>query len=103
MAHSTIRVRGRLSPLEYLLAASAKLTQADAVLRQAASVHSRDACLDAMSLEALQGHIGSALQVIANIRSTRNPVPPKPFSPARPQIISGGRVIFSTEEFSSHD
>lgn len=100
ISHST-RVRGRLTPLEYLIAAQAKCAQAQAVLRQAASVHGR-AILDDNSVQAAQGHLGQALRVLADIRAARNPAPPNPVSPIRPQLISSGRVLFATEE-SHHD
>lgn len=91
------RVRARLSALEYLIAASSKLAQADAVLKRAVSVHGMPVRLDGLALEAVQQHVRLAQQGIAFLRRSRNPVPPTPFGPLSPQVISGGHVLFATE------
>lgn len=92
------RVRGRLTSLEYLLAASAKLAQADAVLKRATSVHGPAPCLDGLALEAVQSHVSLALQGIADIRRARSPLPPNPSGPRVPAMIRQGRVLFAIEE-----
>ena len=54
MAHSILRSRSPLSPLDCLLAASAKLSQAESILKQAGAVHGPTHRVDRLALEALR-------------------------------------------------
>jgi hypothetical protein len=90
-------VRGRLSALEYLLAAQAKLSQASVVLRSARSLHGPQAFQpDGHVLQAIENHVALALEVIASLRQSRTPAQPAFNTEA--QIISNGRVLFATRE-----
>jgi len=92
------RNSGRLSSLEFLIAAQAKLAQADSVLKLADSVHGSSALrLDELAVAAVRNHVGLALQAIADLRRSRNCGPPNPFSRFTPQVIASGHVLFQTE------